>query len=303
MEQTSFSEQMYTTYKTLLFTLAYRMLGSVMDAEDIVQETFISLNGVEPERIDNIKSYLCRMVTNRCIDRLRSAQKQRETYIGPWLPEPLVTEQNDSSDPYRAYAQQESLSTAYLLLLQQLSAVERAVFLLREVLQYDYEEIAEIVGKSGTNCRQIFHRAKRRIGNQTLLQEGEESVLPPKMAAQDEGAAGTINQFIEALAIGDIGQILNLLSSEAILYSDGGGKVRAAINPILGADRVLRFLTGIRAKVTEGFSFKKTVVNGLPGIVTYVDGHIRSVYSFGQENNVVTAIYIVNNPDKLKNVH
>ena len=164
------SEQIYLSYRPLMFSLAYRMLGSVMDAEDVVQEAFLYANETNLDHVHNPKAYLCKIVTNRCIDNLRSASKKREVYVGPWLPEPLMTTSTDHQiAPDLAYTHKESLSTAYLLLLQQLSWIERAVFLLREVLQYEYDEIAEIVGKSSTNCRQIFRRAKNAI---SLRQNG-----------------------------------------------------------------------------------------------------------------------------------
>jgi RNA polymerase sigma-70 factor (ECF subfamily) len=314
-------EQIYASYKSLLFSLAYRMLGSVMDAEDIVQETFLSLNRVEPEHITNMKAYLCKMATNRCIDRLRSAQKQREVYIGPWLPEPLVTEFSygnggngeGSNDPVHVSMQNESLSTAYLLLLQQLSWVERAVFLLREVLQYDYDEIAGIVGKSSANCRQIFHRAKRSLGGQQPHLEGEGMTASPvdpaaataaitPVPAHNDRAHALANQFVQALAAGDMSTLLKVLSADAALYSDGGGKVTAAVHPILGAERITRFLAGLLGKLPAGFSYKTAVVNGLPGIITYVDGNSSSVFSLHIEGDCITAIYIVVNPDKLMHI-
>ena len=162
-----FPESLYSTYKPLLFSLAYRMLGSVMDAEDIVHESFLALRKTGWEHVCNIRAYLCKIVTNRCLDHLRSSANKRELYPGPWLPEPLVGEAGsvgEENDPLQSYVHKESLATAYMLLLQQLSYVERAVFLLREALQYDYDEIADIVGKSSVNCRQIYHRAKRSLG-------------------------------------------------------------------------------------------------------------------------------------------
>ena len=153
------TEQLYEAYQPLLFSLSYRILGSVMDAEDIVQDVFISLNNIEdPQSIENMKAYLCKMATNRSIDKLRSAAYKRNVYVGMWLPEPLVEE---SDEPSKSFIMKESLSTAYLLLLQQLSEVERIVFILREVFSYEYEEIASIVDKSSVNCRKIFQRARK----------------------------------------------------------------------------------------------------------------------------------------------
>ncbi|MEF3302445.1 RNA polymerase sigma-70 factor [Paenibacillus sp. GYB003] len=303
MDHTVPIEDWYAAYKPLLFSLAYRMLGSVMDAEDIVQEAFLSLGAAaDPAPIRNGKAYLCKIVTNRCIDRLRSGQAKREVYVGPWLPEPIVTPETDAqADPLQAYVRSESVSTAYLLLLQQLSWVERAVFLLREVLQYDYDEIAGIVGKSATNCRQIFHRAKRGI---SLRPPHDEEAAPVPGAASSrpadpERTGELVRQFVQALASGDIARLLGILSEDAVLYSDGGGKVHAATRPIVGADRVIRFLTGLLEKASPAFSFRFARVGSDAGIVTYENGVPQSVFSFHAENGRIAAVYIVVNPDKL----
>jgi RNA polymerase sigma-70 factor (TIGR02957 family) len=301
METAGDAEQMYTAYKPLLFTLAYRMLGSVMDAEDIVQEIFLYMNERNPEGIQNPKAYLCKMVTNRCIDKLRSASKTREVYVGPWLPEPLVATESQSDAPELFYTQKESLSTAYLLLLQQLSWVERAVFLLREVLQYDYEEIADIVEKSSVNCRQIFRRAKSAIS--AFASQDDESVgsIRPKQPVGDQANA-IVEQFVHALISGNMVQLLSIVKTEAILYSDGGGKVRAAIRPIEGAERITMFLLGVLSKVPSGFSFELTTVNGQLGVVSYQDGQPNNVMTFHIEGGQVAAVYLVVNPDKLRHV-
>ncbi|MBB6733161.1 RNA polymerase sigma-70 factor [Cohnella zeiphila] len=288
---------LYASYKPLLFTLAYRMLGSVMDAEDAAQEAFLSLNETsDPERIRNPKAYLCKTVTNRCIDRLRSSQAKREVYVGPWLPEPLVSRPDGEDDPYGTYARRESLSTAFLLLLDQLSAVERAVFLLREALQYDYAEIAAIVDKSPANCRQIYHRAKRSLG------ELPRTDPDAKTAPHAELPGTVVDQFIGALATGNVGKLMDLLTSDAVLLSDGGGKVTAATRPILGPDRIMRFLAGLLEKIPPGFSSRSAEVGGEPGFVTYVDGKPQSVFSFLMEDGRIKRIYLVANPDKLVNV-
>jgi RNA polymerase sigma-70 factor (TIGR02957 family) len=280
-------EQLYTSYKPLLFSLAYRMMGSVMDAEDIVHEAFLTLSEVELENVRNIRAYLCKIVTNRCLDRLQSASKLREVYVGTWLPEPFMTEEDDTIDPSQSYLLKESISTAYLLLLQQLSGVERAVFLLREVLQYDYDEIADMVGKSDTNCRQIFHRAKRSLNIRPV------SDFPgPSMVL--------VEQFLHALNKGDVGKLLNLLTSDATFYSDGGGKVTAALHPIHGANGISRSLKEFQKKVP--FTSRIAAVNGQPGIIMYLNEKIYAVVSFDFNENRITAIYAVANPEKLTKV-
>lgn len=294
MDHATHAEQLYAAYKPLLFSLAYRMLGNIMDAEDIVQEAFVAWNGAAAAEVGNSKAYLCKIVTNRCIDTLRSARHRREVYVGPWLPEPIVAGAG-GFDPSERYLQQESVTTAYLLLLQQLSWVERAVFLLREALQYDYGEIAAMVGKSEANCRQIFHRAKRAIG-----------ALPPEQASArapgGEQAASAAERFVQALASGNIGTLLAALADDAVLYSDGGGKVRAAVHPIAGADRIARFSFGLLAKAGEGFSFRLATVGGQPGIVTYEDGNVTAVFTFRLVQGRIANIYVVVNPDKLRRV-
>jgi RNA polymerase sigma-70 factor (TIGR02957 family) len=298
-------DELYLSLQPLMFSLAYRMLGSVMDAEDIVQEAFLSLNRAAsaPEPIHNIKAYLSRIVTNRCIDYLRSAQKQREVYVGPWLPEPLVTLENNKNDPYYMYQQNESISTAYLLLLQQLSSVERAVFLLREVLQYDYEEIAAIVGKSSTNCRQLFHRAKRSITSLPAVEKLESEPDPVQKGLLDHKQINSlITQFIHALATGNAQEMMSMLANEATLYSDGGGKINAAVRPIFGAEFITRFLFGLLTKIPEGFSYQEALVNSTPGLVTFIHGQLSTVFSFHVEEDRIAAIFIMVNPDKLARV-
>lgn len=295
------SEQIYLSYKPLMFSLAYRMLGSVMDAEDVVQEAFLYANEANLDHVHNPKAYLCKIVTNRCIDNLRSASKKREVYVGPWLPEPLLTPSTDPQiTPDLAYTHKESLSTAYLLLLQQLSWVERAVFLLREVLQYEYDEIADIVGKSSTNCRQIFRRAKNAI---SLPPEERESETKLPFKSQDvKQTTAVVEQFVHALVSGNVAQLLMIVKSDAILYSDGGGKVKAATNPILGAERIAMFLSGVLAKLPEGYRFTLTTVNGQLGIVAYVNNQPNNVLTFQLEGGQIKSFYLVVNPDKLKHL-
>lgn len=283
------TEELFTVHRPLLFSLAYRMLGSVQDAEDIVQEAYITLSETTTEHVLNSKAYLCKIVTNRCIDLLKSAKKQRETYTGPWLPEPFLIDSKE--DPAQNYIMKESLSTAYLLLLEQLSETERAVFLLREALQYDYDAIADVVGKSSTNCRQIYHRAKKAVGNYRRSDQ-----LPPAKAH------ALSEQFVSAIITGNVSKLLSLLAVDATLFSDGGGKTKAALLPILGAERISRFYMGILAKSTEDFSFKFTVVNGDPGIVLYVEKQVYGVISLQIQDDLIHKIYWVVNPDKLSHI-
>ncbi|MCH5584532.1 RNA polymerase sigma-70 factor [Shimazuella sp. AN120528] len=288
------TEQFYTEYKPLLFSLAYRMLGSVVDAEDIVQEAFLTLYKSGSDHIQNMKAYLCKIVTNQCLELLRSTRKHRENYIGTWLPEPLVTTASEEMDPIQSYLQKESVSTAYLLLLQQLTYVERAVFLLREVMQYDYEEIADIVGKSSVNCRQIFHRAKRSL-------HGKDNPNHVDHLDQEQ-TTNLVEQFMRALASGDAARIMKFLSADAVLITDGGGKVKAQLQPLLGHIRISDLASNFLKKLSGNLTYRIKMVNGLPGIVLYMDGKTLTVISFQIFDGHIANLYFVINPDKLTHV-
>ncbi|MEN1936112.1 sigma-70 family RNA polymerase sigma factor [Paenibacillus sp. 102] len=280
------TEQLYQAYKPLLFSLAYRMLGSVMDAEDIVHDAFLSLSQTEElGPVDNIKAYLCKMVTNRSIDKLRSATHKRNIYVGTWLPEPLVEE---SDDPSMTYIMKESMSTAYLLLLEQLSEVERAVFILREVFGYDYDEIALIVEKSSVNCRQIFHRARKSI-----VDKPKASKLSTKQVAT------YVEQFVTSIQRGDVQAMLEILKTDAVFKSDGGGKVTTALKPIHTSERIIRLFLGITKKLPEEHSIAIRMVNGTPGIIVNVNNRATYVLSFEFKEEKIASIYMMVNPEKL----
>jgi hypothetical protein len=193
--------------------------------------------------------------------------------VGTWLPEPLVNEESDNSDPFHSYLRKETMSTAYLLLLQQLSYTERAVFLLREALQYDYDEIADIVGKSSANCRQIFHRAKRSLNVQ---QDFNDAAF---VETYDDKTTRLVEKFMHALANADVVQLMNTLALDATLLTDGGGKVTAPPRPIRGSDKISVFLARLPAKVPSVLSFHTAVVNGHPGVVVHMDGYTITVIS------------------------
>ncbi|EST54227.1 RNA polymerase sigma factor SigJ [Brevibacillus panacihumi W25] len=284
-------EELYKSLRPSLISLAYRMMGSMMDAEDIVQETFLSIEKVPSEMVRNPKSYLFRSVSNRCIDRLRAQSKHREAYVGPWLPEPIMSEGNGPIDPLEGYIRKETISMAYLLLIQQLSWTERVVFLLREVLQYEYEEIAEIVDKSPTNCRQIFRRAKRSLGE-----------IPQVNVGMERETTHVIEQFAQALLSGDMKILLETLTSDTILYMDGGGKVKAPLRPLYGHDRIARFFIGIFPEFPADFTFQLCEMNAQPGLVFYAGEQLFATISFDIQNNRIVNMYAVLNPDKLKSV-
>ncbi|MCC2461248.1 sigma-70 family RNA polymerase sigma factor [Bacillus mobilis] len=284
------AEQLYETYQSLLFSLAYRILGSVMDAEDIVHDVFISLNNMEDVQvIENMRAYLCKMVTNRSIDKLRSAAHKRNVYVGMWLPEPFVEEINDPSE---SFVMKESISTAYLLLLQQLTEVERVVFILREVFSYSYEEIASIVDKSSVNCRKIFQRARKSI-----LDKPKQSTLSTKKMA------AYVEKFISSLQCGDAQGMLEVLKTDAILKTDGGGKATTAIHPIYSADRIIRLFFGIGKKFPEEYNVDYKIVNGAPGVIVKVNNKVSYVLSFTFENEKISNIYMMVNPEKLMHLN
>jgi RNA polymerase sigma-70 factor, ECF subfamily len=291
MEETSTSRiRDFDRYRPLLFSIAYRMLGSVMDAEDIMQEAFVRWQGASEGEVRSPRAYLSAVVTRLSIDRLRSARVRREEYVGPWLPEPLPEE--PAPDAADAAALNESLSMAFLVLLESLTPTERAVFLLREVFDYDYGEISHLVGKSEANCRQIARRARGYIAAQR-----------PRFERSPEQEERLTERFLEACMDGDIEGLLGLLAEDIILWSDGGGKVRAALNPIRGSDKVARFFMGILGKAPPGLVVRQTKVNGQPGIIGYyADGQPQSVTTFDIADECIRAIHILVNPEKLGNV-
>ncbi|MGG0704834.1 sigma-70 family RNA polymerase sigma factor [Bacillus paramobilis] len=284
------AEQLYEKYQSLLFSLAYRILGSVMDAEDIVHDVFISLNNMEDvQSIENMRAYLCKMVTNRSIDKLRSAAHKRNVYVGMWLPEPFVEE---IDDPSESFVMKESISTAYLLLLQQLTEVERVVFILREVFSYDYEEIASIVDKSSVNCRKIFQRARKSI----LDKPKQSKLSTKKMAAY-------VEKFVSSLQCGDAQGMLEVLKTDVILKADGGGKATTAIHPIYSADRIISLFFGIGKKFPEEYNVDYKMVNGAPGVIVKVNNKVTYVLSFSFENGKISNIYMMVNPEKLMHLN
>ncbi len=277
----------FTEYRPLLFSIAYRMLGSVMDAEDAVQETYLRWDQAVDAEIESPKAFLSTIITRLSIDQLRSARVQREQYVGPWLPEPLITE--DSSDMEDNVVLADSLSMAFLVMLESLGPVERAAFLLREVFDYDYAEVAATIGESEANCRQLVHRAKTRVADRR-----------PRFDTSPAQAQEITAQFLHAGTTGDMDKLLDLPAGDATLWSDGGGKVAAAINPVYGADKIARFLVGLMKKAPEKFEARLAQINGQPGVLTYADGRPYSAATFEILDGKVCGIRIVNNPDKLQ---
>ena len=286
-------DTVFQTYRPLLFSIAYRMLGSAMDAEDCVQEAFLrwhrATENAEEEAVRSPRAFLCTVVTRLCIDQLRSARAKHEAYVGVWLPEPLVTAYEP--DPGANVELSESLSMAFLLLLEHLSPVERAVFLLHQVFDYEYAEIASIVQKSEENCRQIMHRARQHL-----------AARRPHYDVSSTQREQLMSQFTQACFDGDMDGLLKLLAEDVILHSDGGGKVHAALNPIYGPSKVARFLLGVSPKVPSGMVWQRAMVNGQLGIVGYLDGAAYVVISFAIAGDCIQEIDMIVNPDKLQRV-
>jgi RNA polymerase sigma-70 factor (ECF subfamily) len=282
----------FLEHRPLLFGIAYRMLGSVAEAEDAVQDTFLRWQGVaeKKEEIRSSKAWLVATVTRLSIDRLRSAQRRREQYVGVWLPEPLMATTIDSHNQSGALA--DSISTAFMVMLETLTPEERAVFILREAFDYDYHEISAIVGKSGASCRQIARRAKEH-----LSQPGRRRPIDP---AQVETLA---QQFLSACRDGDVASLMTVLAEDSTLMSDGGGRVRAALRPIQGAERIARFLFGIQKNVPVDAEFRLENINGGKGILVFSAGVAIAVLTFSVAGGQIAAIYIISNPDKLRHLN
>lgn len=269
-----------------LFGIAYRMLGSVRDAEDVLQDAYLRWHGVDHAAVEHPRAYLARLVARLCLDALKSAHARRTEYFGVWLPEPLVGAAED--DPAAPQELADDLSLAFLLLLERLTPVERAVFLLRESFGFSHREVAEVVGKTEENSRQIERRARRRLAE-------ARRPAPADPAEHDRLLLG----FLRAVQEGDVDGLVGMLAEDAAAYSDGGGKAHAAVNPVLGAERVARFLVGITRKAPPGWEVRPAVVNGRAGVVSYVDGRPHGVLSIQAEDGRIRAVFLVVSPDKL----
>jgi RNA polymerase sigma-70 factor (ECF subfamily) len=286
-------EDMYEELRPLLFSIAYRMVSSVSDAEDIVQEAFLRVHRAEAEgtNVESPKAYLSAVVTRLSIDHLTSARVRREQYVGEWLPDPLLT---DTAPDAAAQAETaDSLSMAFLVLLESLTPVERAVFLLREVFDYDYAEIARIVERREDNCRQLYGRARRHID------EGR-----PRFEASREQRDELAQRFFGAAQQGDTGALIEMLAADVVVYGDGGGKAPSWPKPIYGRERVAKLMAGTFAQVPRlGASLQLTHINGQPGVMFMdAEGRIGAVMSLDIADGQIQTIRGVVNPDKLAHI-
>lgn len=266
--------------------IAYRMLGSRADAEDIVQEAYLRWHRAPAEEIRSPEAWLVTTTTRLCIDRLRAAQAERQAYIGPWLPEPIVEEAAPAADARAELAS--SLSVAFLAVLERLAPEERAAFLLHEVFDSGYEEIAQILGKSEAACRQIVSRARRRVREDR-----------PRVQVSASARRALIDRFVSALLQQDKHALIQLLAADATWTSDGGGKAKAARKVIHGSEHVARFATAVIGRFADRVRLRVITVNGEPGLALYGDGHLISVISVLTDGARILGIYSVLNPEKL----
>jgi len=284
---------LFQAHRRRLFAVAYRMLGSASDAEDVVQDAWLRYSAARPSELRSPQAYLTTIVTRLCLDRLKSARAAREEYVGPWLPEPVLTD--DRSEPEQSVALAESVTLAFMVLLETLSPEERAVFLLREVFDHEYSDIAAMLDTTPANCRQLFHRAKTHLADRR-----------PRFHESVEAKRPLVGRFVSALRDGDGDALASVLADDVGFWSDGGGKVLAARRPIFGRDNVVQVLVGIRRTAPslgvalEDVTMEVVEVNREPAFVLRVAGQIDSVYTLSIEDDSITGIRIVRNPDKLR---
>ncbi len=290
--------EQFEQYRPLMFSIAYRMLGSASEAEDVVQEAYLRYRKVPPKTIGSPKAFLSTVVTRLSINYLELARTKREVYVGPWLPEPLPTEsdmQANRESPEDRPILHESISMAFLVLLEQLTPVERAVFLLREVFEYEYSEIAEIVGKEEATCRQLLSRARKHISDHR-----------PRFKPSRQAHKRLLESFLRATTIGDMDGLTAMLRDDVQVWSDGGGKVRgAATRPLYGRNAVASFAMSVirYLQESESYLFEIMDVNGEPAAILRIDGKILVALFIEEEDGYIKIIRAIANPDKLQHLH
>ncbi|GLY80219.1 RNA polymerase sigma-70 factor [Actinoallomurus iriomotensis] len=273
----------FVAHRNLLFTVAYEMLGSAADAEDALQETWLRWASVDLDGVRDQRAYLVRIVTRQALMRLRTLRRRKESYVGPWLPEPLLTAPDVADDVELA----DSVSMAMLLVLETLAPVERAVFVLREVFDLDYDEIAEAVGKRPAAVRQIAHRARAHV-----------AARRPRDAVSPAETEAALQAFQRSVETGDLRNLLDILAPDVVLLTDGGGVVRAALDPVVGAERVAAVL----GRIAAAASLRPARVNGHPALTIRLDGEIDTVLAVRVDDGLITGLYAVRNPEKLSRV-
>ncbi|MEV6447809.1 RNA polymerase sigma-70 factor [Amycolatopsis sp. NPDC051716] len=277
----------FVAHRNLLFTVAYEMLGSAADAEDVLQETWLRWADVDQPGVRDERAYLVRITTRLALNRLRTMKRRKEAYVGPWLPEPLLTTPDVAEDVELA----ESVSMALMLVLETLAPTERAVFVLREVFDLGYDEIAEAVGKTPAAVRQIAHRARRHV-----------DARRPREVVSAQETRAVLESFQRAIEGRDLQGLLDLLAPDVVLLSDGGGVKQAALRPVAGADKVGRFMIGGIGKVAVELTSAPVVVNGNPALALHVDGSFDGIMAVRIEGGRISGLYFVRNPEKLTRV-
>ncbi len=283
-------EESFESYRPYLFSIAYRMLSSAMDAEDMVQETFLRYQSPPKDAIRSLKAYLTTIISRLCMDQLQLARRKREVYVGPWLPEPILTATgSEAADPEQRVETQESISLAFLVLLEQLQPFERAVFLLREVFEYEFTEITAILGKSEAACRRSFSRAKLHLRAQR-----------PRFSASPDIHQQLLNGYFQAVQKGEMTTLMNLLAENVTLWTDGGGKaITAALRPISGRDAVARMSLGTRRFWPENYQVEQKEVNGQAAMIVYDGDQAFAVLTIDVEDEQIQTIRVLVNPEKL----
>lgn len=272
--------------RPLLFTVAYEMLEVAADAEDVVQEAWLRWSAVDPATVRDERAYLVRVVARLALNRLRTVARRRETYVGPWLPEPLLTAPDVADDVELA----ESVSTAMLLVLQSLSPLERAVFVLREVFDVPYDEVAQAVGRTPAAVRQLAHRAREHV-----------AARRPRQVVERAEHAAVLERFRLAASTGDLGALVDVLAPDVVLVTDGGGVRKAALRPIHGREKVLRFLEAVTPTDVVA-ELVPVLVAGMPGLLVRLGGEVDSVITVDVDGGAVASLYFVRNPEKLTRV-
>lgn len=286
----NYAVETFERHRPLLFSIAYRMLGSAMQAEDLVQESFLRYQGYPPDQIEDSKAFLTTVVTRLSLNELSRARQTRESYIGPWLPEPVITENNSSLSPSGRMIERETISMAFLVLLERLSPEERAVFLLREVFQYPYEQIAEMLKKSEAACRQHLSRAKTHI-----------AANRPRFSASETEHNQVFQAFIGAIGSGDLTKLETLLAEDVGLVADGGGRIRgAATRPITGRADVAAFLLNSMRFAPGALAPEVAEINGQPAILLRADGQPFIVVMLDVVEGEIQMVRLLGNPDKLQ---
>ncbi|MGW2636669.1 RNA polymerase sigma-70 factor [Streptomyces sp. NPDC001348] len=277
----------FEAHRPRLFALAYRMLGSAADAEDTVQDAYLRYSRADMAGIEHLAAWLAKVVTNLCLTRLTSARARRESYVGTWLPEPVVTS-DGTLGPLESAERRDDVSMALLILLERLTPTERAVYVLREAFGYGHREIAGVLDIGEANCRQLYRRAVSRVA----VPEGR---FEPSPERREE----LVGSFVAAARDGDLARLEKLLADDVTWWSDGGGKVRAALRPIEGREKVVRFLAGIARRFPAASGFTVVEANGGSALAAWVGDLLSGVVSFGFRDGLITEVHAVTNPEKL----